>query len=97
MRTPMTDMLGIDVPLAAFSHCRDVVAAVTNAGGIGFRHPNSPEMKPARTMAGASRADVAGDGSFSTFEGMQRVITVLEGAGMQLSVDGETGGDLRPF
>lgn len=35
MRTPLTDMLGIDVPLAAFSHCRDVVAAVTNAGGIG--------------------------------------------------------------
>jgi NAD(P)H-dependent flavin oxidoreductase YrpB (nitropropane dioxygenase family) len=28
-------MLGIDVPLLAFSHCRDVVAAVTNAGGFG--------------------------------------------------------------
>lgn len=35
MRTPMTEMFGIEVPLAAFSHCRDVVAAVTNAGGIG--------------------------------------------------------------
>lgn len=35
MKTPMTEMLGIEVPLAAFSHCRDVVAAVTNAGGIG--------------------------------------------------------------
>ena len=27
--------LGIDIPLLAFSHCRDVVAAVTNAGGFG--------------------------------------------------------------
>lgn len=26
---------GIDFPLFAFSHCRDVVAAVTNAGGFG--------------------------------------------------------------
>jgi NAD(P)H-dependent flavin oxidoreductase YrpB (nitropropane dioxygenase family) len=35
MRTPICELLGIDVPLLAFSHCRDVVAAVTNAGGFG--------------------------------------------------------------
>ena len=35
MRTAICDMLGIDIPLLAFSHCRDVVAAVTNAGGFG--------------------------------------------------------------
>ncbi len=35
MRTPVCDMLGIEFPLLAFSHCRDVVAAVTNAGGFG--------------------------------------------------------------
>ena len=35
MRTAVTDMLGIDVPIFAFSHCRDVVAAVSRAGGIG--------------------------------------------------------------
>ena len=28
-------MFGIEFPLLAFSHCRDVVAAVTNAGGLG--------------------------------------------------------------
>jgi NAD(P)H-dependent flavin oxidoreductase YrpB (nitropropane dioxygenase family) len=28
-------MLGIDFPLVAFSHCRDVVAAVSKAGGFG--------------------------------------------------------------
>jgi NAD(P)H-dependent flavin oxidoreductase YrpB (nitropropane dioxygenase family) len=35
MRTPLSDRLGIEFPLFAFSHCRDVVAAVTNAGGFG--------------------------------------------------------------
>jgi NAD(P)H-dependent flavin oxidoreductase YrpB (nitropropane dioxygenase family) len=35
MKSPICDMLGIDLPLLAFSHCRDVVAAVTNAGGFG--------------------------------------------------------------
>src|SRR3546814_858984 len=35
MRTPATDLVGIDVPIFGFSHCRDVVAAVTNAGGCG--------------------------------------------------------------
>src|SRR5438128_8343679 len=35
MRTRVTEMLGIEFPILAFSHCRDVVAAVTNAGGFG--------------------------------------------------------------
>lgn len=35
MPTPVTEMLGIDFPILAFSHCGDVVAAVTNAGGMG--------------------------------------------------------------
>jgi hypothetical protein len=35
MATAITDMLDIEFPLLAFSHCRDVVAAVTNAGGFG--------------------------------------------------------------
>jgi NAD(P)H-dependent flavin oxidoreductase YrpB (nitropropane dioxygenase family) len=35
MRTTVTDLLGIDLPILAFSHCRDVVAAVSKAGGMG--------------------------------------------------------------
>jgi NAD(P)H-dependent flavin oxidoreductase YrpB (nitropropane dioxygenase family) len=35
MFTQISEKLGIDVPIFAFSHCRDVVAAVTNAGGFG--------------------------------------------------------------
>jgi NAD(P)H-dependent flavin oxidoreductase YrpB (nitropropane dioxygenase family) len=31
----LMSLLGIDIPLLAFSHCRDVVAAVSNAGGFG--------------------------------------------------------------
>lgn len=35
MTTPIARRLGIEFPIFAFSHCRDVVAAVTNAGGFG--------------------------------------------------------------
>ncbi len=35
MRTTVTRLMGIDFPIFAFTHCRDVVAAVTNAGGFG--------------------------------------------------------------
>ncbi len=35
MKTRLCEMLGIDFPLVAFSHCRDVVAAVSRAGGFG--------------------------------------------------------------
>jgi len=35
MRTALTRLVGIDFPIFAFTHCRDVVAAVTNAGGMG--------------------------------------------------------------
>ena len=35
MRTSFARKIGAEFPIFAFSHCRDVVAAVTNAGGIG--------------------------------------------------------------
>ena len=35
MRTRVTEMLGIEFPLLAFTHCRDVAAAVSAAGGLG--------------------------------------------------------------
>ncbi len=35
MRTPLCELLGIEFPIFAFTHCRDVVAAVSNAGGLG--------------------------------------------------------------
>jgi len=35
MRTPLCDEFGIEFPIFAFSHCRDVVAAVSRAGGFG--------------------------------------------------------------
>ena len=45
MKSPLCERLGIEFPLFAFSHCRDVVAAVSRAGGFGVlgatRH--SPE------------------------------------------------------
>jgi NAD(P)H-dependent flavin oxidoreductase YrpB (nitropropane dioxygenase family) len=35
MRTEICDQLGIEFPIFAFTHCRDVVAAVSKAGGFG--------------------------------------------------------------
>ncbi|WP_040496225.1 nitronate monooxygenase [Ilumatobacter nonamiensis] len=35
MKTAVTEMLDIEFPIFAFSHCRDVVAAVSKAGGLG--------------------------------------------------------------
>lgn len=35
MRTEICDMFGIEFPIFAFTHCRDVAAAVSRAGGMG--------------------------------------------------------------
>ncbi len=35
MRTKICELFGIEFPILAFTHCRDVVAAVTRAGGYG--------------------------------------------------------------
>ncbi|MBB1597726.1 HutD family protein [Achromobacter sp. UMC46] len=43
-----------------------------------------------------SIADVAQDGGFSAFAGFQRIITVLEGTGFQLTVDGREQAPLPP-
>ena len=43
MQSPICDMLGVEFPLLAFSHCQDVVVAVSRAGGMGVfgavKHP----------------------------------------------------------
>jgi len=36
MKTPICEKLGIEFPLVAFSHCRDVVVEVSKAGGFGM-------------------------------------------------------------
>jgi NAD(P)H-dependent flavin oxidoreductase YrpB (nitropropane dioxygenase family) len=35
LKSPICDILGIDFPLVAFTHCRDVVVEVSKAGGFG--------------------------------------------------------------
>ena len=35
MRTKLASELGLEVPIFAFTHCRDVAAAVSKAGGLG--------------------------------------------------------------
>ena len=35
MKSRICDLLGIEFPLIAFTHCRDVVVEVSKAGGMG--------------------------------------------------------------
>ncbi|MCP3987894.1 MAG: nitronate monooxygenase [Actinomycetia bacterium] len=46
MKTKICDVLGVEFPILAFTHCRDVVAAVTRAGGYGVlgAAAHSPEQ-----------------------------------------------------
>ncbi|BBR52082.1 MULTISPECIES: HutD family protein [Pseudomonas] len=44
-----------------------------------------------------SIADIEESGGFSTFAGYQRIITVLQGDGMRLLVDGQASRPLLPF
>ena len=50
MQSKMCEMFGIDVPIFAFSHCRDVVVEVSKAGGFGVlgmarMHPDRVEAE----------------------------------------------------
>jgi environmental stress-induced protein Ves len=61
-----------------------------NAGGVtrelaGAPTPSGPDGFSWRV----SLAEVGHDGAFSVFPGVDRVITVVDGAGMALTVDGE--------
>jgi len=49
MKSPICEMLGIEFPLFAFSHCRDVVAAVSRAGGFGVLGATGHNAQSIRT------------------------------------------------
>ena len=49
MKSKMCEMFGIDVPIFAFSHCRDVVVEVSKAGGMGVL--GMARMSPERVEA----------------------------------------------
>ena len=55
MHTEICDRLGIEFPIFAFTHCRDVVAAVTNAGGIGVLGADRLHPRAARGGAHLDR------------------------------------------
>ncbi|MCZ4124457.1 HutD/Ves family protein [Streptomyces sp. H39-S7] len=44
-----------------------------------------------------SLADVAGDGPYSALPGVDRIITVVDGAGMVLTIDGDAHPPIRPL
>ncbi len=56
MRTRAAELLGVKLPRCGFSHCRDVVAAVTHAGGFGVDLPVPPE--PSHTVRSPSTTGI---------------------------------------
>nr|WSW69782.1 HutD family protein [Streptomyces sp. NBC_00995] len=60
-----------------------------NGGGTTREIAASPGATTAAFDWRVSLADVAADGPFSVFPGVERTLTVVEGAGMDLMVDGE--------
>ena len=64
MKTAITEMFGIDVPIVAFTHCRDVVAAVTK---LVFLHLRIHTYAMGWTDKAVRRYVVRGNGrAFST-------------------------------
>jgi NAD(P)H-dependent flavin oxidoreductase YrpB (nitropropane dioxygenase family) len=55
MKSKMCEMFGIEVPIFAFSHCRDVVVEVSKAGGMGVL--GMARMSPERVEAELSWID----------------------------------------
>ena len=56
MKTPICERLGCEVPIFAFTHCRDVVVEVTKAGGFGV-------LGASRTRPNSSSANSSGSTS----------------------------------
>ena len=51
LHTRLCDEYGCEVPIVAFNHTKDVVAAVTNAGGIGILGANVMTCGPPPTSS----------------------------------------------
>jgi environmental stress-induced protein Ves len=67
-----------------------------NGGGTTQEVACNPGGNSASFEWRLSLADVAQDGGFSAFAGYQRILTVLEGRGIELTVDGERQAPLGP-
>lgn len=55
MKSAICNRFGIDIQLFAFSHCRDVVAAITNAGGFEVPGTVGHDFKVAASTRGLWR------------------------------------------
>jgi AcrR family transcriptional regulator len=68
MKTEICKRLGIEFPIFAFSHCRDVVAAVSNAGGFGVLGAVGFSAEQLRVeLDGSTSTWLAATGSTSSF------------------------------
>lgn len=68
-----------------------------NGQGFTYEIVKKMDQDNTRFLWRLSIADVSQDGPFSCFDGYQRIIAVLNGAGMILTVDGKTSGPIKTF
>lgn len=85
---PLCDRLGIEFPLFAFSHCRDVVAAVSKAGGFGVLGAVALTQDEL-----ATELQWISDNSGGKPFGVDLIVpNKIEGKGLQIDADAMIGG-----
>jgi NAD(P)H-dependent flavin oxidoreductase YrpB (nitropropane dioxygenase family) len=86
MRTTCAEAFGIEVPIFAFSHCRDVVAAVTKTGGMGvlgaaWMTPDELEMSlkwiDGEVGGRPYGVDLVFPGTFQDVDGTEDLVSLL--------------------
>ncbi|MDJ0343571.1 HutD family protein [Streptomyces sp. H10-C2] len=95
--TPWSNGGGVTREIAAGP--ADTGAGAGAGAGAGIRTGAGADMSTATTGFGwrVSLADVVEDGPYSAFPGVDRIITVVDGAGMVLTIDGVTHAPTLPL
>ena len=68
MRSKLAEDLGLDMPVFAFTHCRDVAAAVSKAGGLGVLGVAGHSKKNLKSELEWIKNEVGGRGCRGHFE-----------------------------
>ena len=85
MKSPICDMLGIEFPLLAFTHCRDVVVEVSKAGGMGVLGAASHS---------AEQLEIALDWIDENIEGKPYGVDLIAPTSMAVTDDNATGQEI---
>ena len=80
MQTRVSEMLGVEFPILAFSHCRDVVAAVTNAE-LEVRSSGTAQQPITVIADGATMRSINVEADYVVIQGL----TLRDGDGLTMT------------